>query len=291
MITTKAILVNPSISSWSGQRQDRKVSEEIEDAKGAKHGSGVYRKYLIDPNAPALKKIRDIDSQMRAYHYGITLPWGDDGARLLASVAYMEYMEKMGSYRNLRETAVRDFISQYPAHKEIAKQRLNGLYNEDDYPTPETLEEKFSVRIKVNPVPDGNDLRVDIGADEKAKIRAQIEEETNRAISDAVMHVLGRMKKCVDDMMGRLSSYSVNDKGKPEHTFRDSVVGNMRELLDIIPKLNVTNDPRITEMAQRIGDSLLGNSPAELRDNYFVRSETISKADELSKALESMGVQ
>lgn len=290
MITSKAVLVNPSFASWSGQRQDKKVSREIEDSKGAKHGSGTYRKHLIDPEVPDLKAIREAISQARQYHYTMTLPWGDDGSRLLSTVAFTEYMAKMGEFKSRIEQHAESFVQNYPAYKSIAKSQLNGLYNESDYPTVESVRTKFGMRLKVNPVPDSNDLRIDIGADELARVRAMVEEETQKAVSSAIMDVLRRLKSCVDDMMSRLTAYAVDDKGKPQHPFRDSVVSNMQDLLEIVPKLNVTNDERINEITRQIRESLVAHSPQVLRDNHFTRQDVVAKAAELSKAMELMGV-
>lgn len=290
MITSKAVLVNPSFASWSGQRQDKKVSREIEDSKGAKHGSGTYRKHLIDPEVPDLKAIREAISQARQYHYTMTLPWGDDGSRLLSTVAFTEYMAKMGAFKSRIEQHAESFVQNYPAYKAIAKSQLNGLYDESDYPTVESVRTKFGMRLKVNPVPDSNDLRIDIGADELARVRAMVEEETQKAVSSAIMDVLRRLKSCVDDMLSRLTAYAVDDKGKPQHPFRDSVVSNMQDLLEIVPKLNVTNDERINEITRQIRESLVAHSPQVLRDNHFTRQDVVARAAELSKALEIMGV-
>lgn len=293
-IATNAILVNLSISAWSAARQDKKVSAAIEEQAGAKKGSGVYRKFLIDPDAPLLKRIKQADGEIRAYHARMTLPWLDDGTRMLSVEAYFEYQEMLSRLKSERELLVAQFIADYPRLKGQAMADLNGLFDDREYPSNEEITRKFDVRVRLVPLPSGNDLRLNVGAEEQAKVRAEIEREVNAAVSNAVLDIFNRLHECIVDMGQRLSAYTVlpSDKpgkqGKVEKAFRDSVVENLRSLVGIIPKLNVTRDQRITAMVHTIEASLLKYSADDLRDDFMKRAEVVDSAAKFEAALAMM---
>jgi hypothetical protein len=47
---------------------------------------------------------------------------------------------------------------------------LNGLFREEDYPTVEKLRKKFGVKLEVLPIPSGADFRVQMSAEEQARV-------------------------------------------------------------------------------------------------------------------------
>src|SRR3546814_5363729 len=69
------------LSAWSARRIDRKATEEINEKNNAANDAGRYNKLLVD--SKALAGIQSAISAARAFHYSRTLPWQDDGARLL----------------------------------------------------------------------------------------------------------------------------------------------------------------------------------------------------------------
>ena len=59
--------------------------------------------------------------------------------------------------------------------------------------------------------------------------------------------------------------------------FRDSLVTNVEELLETLPKLNLTNDQVLTDMCTEIQQELVV-TPDILRANKNVRSDIAAKA-------------
>lgn len=284
-ISSKAILYGITLGSESFVRQDKKISREVEIQHNAKQGSGAYRKYLIDQDTPILKKIRSKDTEIRAYFHRNTLPWLDDGARMLAISAYLEFSKDMGKLIREREALVPELLAEYPALKQAAAVQLNGMFNEKDYPTEAELQRKFYCRVRVLPFPKSGDVRLDVGAEELARVQAETEKGIQDAVTSALLEIMKRMKVCVDAMQEKLAAYSVDAKGAVSHPFRDSVVGNLREMVMDVPKLNITNDHRITQMAEAIEKSLLRYSAQELRDDFMARNEAIVASTALSEAL------
>jgi len=69
-----------------------------------------------------------------------------------------------------------------------------------------------------------------------------------------------------------------------EHPFRDSVVINLVKLVDVLPKLNVTGDPELEQLAAQVRASLLVD-PQELRKSEGVRTETARNASAIASRM------
>lgn len=174
------MLVTLSVSQWTARKHDAAASKEVATNHQAGN-AGRFNKLLIDTNY--LQPIAKMTSALREYHYTHTLPWTDDGRRLLPSKLYFEYTKAMRDMKAQFDTKVVDFIKAYPTIIAAERKRLGTLYNPEDYPPD--VAAKFSVAIYPEPVPSGGDLRVDIGADIKL-VRAEIEAATQERLKAAM---------------------------------------------------------------------------------------------------------
>ncbi|HEV2498088.1 MAG TPA: hypothetical protein VGY31_00730 [Terriglobia bacterium] len=250
-LSSRVMLSLLSTSVWSARRYDEEASEEIAQRHGAQADAGRYNKVLL-PKA-ALSEIQKIVSEARQEHYFMTLPWDDNGYRVLPAAAYMEHTEKMRALSNRFTPAVETFVSQLV---EEAKVRLGGLFRGADYPAPEDLRSKFSFETKVTPLPDANDFRVSLGEEEKDRLKRQITAAVEASLQVASRELWQRLYEAVSHMAERLQAYRVTEEGV-EHPFRDSVVTNLMKLVDILPKLNVTADTELERLAAEVRASLL----------------------------------
>lgn len=278
-LADRAMLVNLSISQWSAAKSDKKVNREIALQHGSDESMGNFRKSLIARDA--LKKITDIASAARQEHYRLTLPWRDSGDRILSSAGYFAYAEKMRALETAFYAAVQEFIPNYPGYIEQAKVALNGLFDAADYPDPAKVHRKFSFALDVLPVPQANDFRVNLGDSEIALIKNHIELGADERLQRAMQDVWLRMRDVVSRMSDRLKQYTVNRDGSVANPFRDSLVTNITDLLDLIPVLNLTGDPNVTEFAAAMRDDLTRYSPDQLRDAEYARKDTAQRADEI----------
>src|SRR5579883_65932 len=235
-LSSRAMLCSLSISMWSARKHDREASEEIATLHGAKSDAGRYNKMLLPKQA--LAEIQKIMSEARHEHYFMTLPWGDDGYRVLPAAAYLEHTAKMREISNRFTPAVDTLVQRFEELVREAKVRLNGLFREADYPSTAELRAKFSFETKVIPLPDAADFRVCLGDDEKERIKRQITATVEASLHLATRDLWQRLYEAVKHMSERLSAYRVTEEGV-EHPFRDSIVGNLVRVVEVLPKLNV----------------------------------------------------
>jgi hypothetical protein len=271
------MLASLKIRIWSCKKLDTDATNEVHAKNHADAGSGAYRKNLLPKDA--LAAVVKAAGEARTYHHINTLPWLDDGARLLPNKHYLPFAEKFRELREAFEAAVSDLLRAYPAHQEQARQSLGALYDESDYPSTDVLADKFSFEVVINPVPDADDLRVEIGEVELAAVKAAIETRAQEGMELAVRSCFERVAKNVGHMVSKLNEFAPSDgDGRAQGIFRDSLVENVRQLAETLPMLNVSNNALIQEVADRIKTDLTTYDAKSLRDNATIRQDVAIKA-------------
>jgi hypothetical protein len=273
-LSARAMLCAVSISMWSARKHDPDASEEIAVRHGAQADAGRYHKVLLPKQA--LADIQKIVSEARQEHYFTTLPWDDNGYRVLPAAAYLDHAAKMRGLSKRFTGSVDVLARQFLTLVEQARTRLGGLFRESDYPSPDELRAKFSFETRVMPLPDAGDFRVALGDEEQARIKRQITAAVEASLQVGSRELWFRLYEAVQHLADRLAAYKVTGQGI-EHPFRDTVVTNLVKLVDVLPKLNVTNDPELERLAEQVRTSLLVD-PKELRKSETVRAETAKAA-------------
>ena len=85
-LTHDAMLVSLRINSWSGRLYDRQASQQVAVHNDADTNAGRYNKRLLPKQAFAA--LAATMSNARTSHNANTLPWDDQGGRLLTVANY-----------------------------------------------------------------------------------------------------------------------------------------------------------------------------------------------------------
>lgn len=269
-----AMLINLKISQWTARKLDKKTSAKVARDAGIAADRGSYYKTLVGGDTIAAIKTKA--NEIRSYHYRMTLPWADDGPRLLPAMAYFEYMQQMQEFGDQYHSLVREFVDEYPMAREEAKRLLGSLFDEADYPDTQSVAGKFDMDITVMPMPTSGDFRVDLSEEEVERVRADITRRTEAVLAESMKEVYDRILKVTEAFVDRL--------GDEDKVFRNSLVENARSLHSLLPKFNLTNDPKLNELAERM-EMLCKHDPDELRKDPRVRAETHKAARHMKKDL------
>jgi hypothetical protein len=182
---------------------------------------------------------------------------------------------------------VRDFVASYPSYVAAARSALNGLFDPLDYPAPDRISQKFAVRRHVLPVAQPEDFRVRLGDGEVARIRAEIETRTADLVANANRDLWQRVQDVTLRLVERLSAFQVDpDNGSRSHPFRDSLIENVRALLEIMPRLNISGDARIEQVRQDLAARVTCHAPEALRQDPALRAEVVGAASDILARME-----
>src|ERR1700727_3653068 len=256
MITERAMLAAVHISVWTAVKHDRKISRDVAHQHGAHDGAGRYNKQLLC-GAEKLDALRTLAGQIRQHFYKITLPWADEGYRLLPAHFYFELTTQMREFERAFSQSIDEFLEVYPSYIDQVRPELNGLVREEDYPSAEKLRAKFGVKLEVLPIPSGADFRVQMSAEEQARVSREIDASVRESLMRGTEDLWKRLREVVTHMVDRLN--------EPESRFHGSLVTNVLDLVDILPRLNVNGDADPNRFADQIKQHLCNYSAQDLK--------------------------
>lgn len=276
-LATRAMIVSLRVSQWSGRRLDREVTKEVNDQHGAASDAGRYNKLLLPKEA--LEDIERIVGETRAEFLKRTLPWMQDGSRIMAAEAYLSHMSWVRGQSAKFDAAVDKFIAEYPGYVAAAAARLAGMFKSSDYPDPSVLRSKFAMTCAVLPVPTSDDFRVDISDAQAQRIRAEIEQQVSDATGAAVRNIYERISELAERIVDRLTAYKPAEKKgeKSEGIFRDSLIENVRDMISVMPALNITGDQKLDELTERL-KVLAEHDASVLREDAGKRRDVAAEA-------------
>lgn len=287
-IQNASMLIDLNISTWTGRKLDKRVSEEIDHAKGTKVKAGNYNKQLL-AGADKLAEVQKIVGQIRTWHYEQTLPWSDGGSRLLPMKNFFDYKNTLASLEQEFEAAVRDFLKEYPQLVSNSAFALGALFDRDEYPDVGDIEHKFKFRYAFMPLPEAGDFRVDCGDSVKQELEAQYKEFYDNKLKEAMTDMWNRLHETLTHMSDKLANSEQPRKlknGEEVHTkiFRDSMVENAVELCGLLTKLNVSNDTQLELARQKLEKAIHGVDAKTLRDSDEVRLSVKKQVDDILSA-------
>ena len=276
-LSSSALLVTLSLSAYSGNKLDRSVSDEIDHSKNTRTRAGKYTKSLFADEA-SLKAIAQHDSATRQLHKQYTLPWSFDGVALLPMPLYMQYLNVMGQRERERKVLVTDFLSNYNSIISQQAFKLGDLFDRDDYPSEYEVSTKFRFDTQFNPLPESGDFRVDIGHEGLKQLQDKYEVQIQNAVKDAMDSLLERFKVVVQRMVTQLREVG-DDEKKPR--IYESLLGNARDLIDMIPSMNIANDTQLEYFRQQLNDVIDGVETEDLKDDDLLRRRVHQTASDI----------
>lgn len=275
-LSTNSMLVNISLSVWTGRKLDREVSQEVDAQKEAKTRAGNYNKNLF-AGVDELEKVKQVAGRIRNWHQANTLPWSDGGERLLPMKNFIEYKRQLAEYEKEFTDAVQLFCVKYADLISAQAFRMGALFKRDDYPSPQDVAHKFALRYTFSPVPEIKDFRVEASEEMLKELESQYAktyEERHKQIAEDLWQ---RLHTCLKHLADRLSDASDGDR----KVFRDSLMTNAVELCGMLTRLNVTGDPKLEEARKALEAAVCNVSADDLRKHKDARKEVKSQVDEI----------
>lgn len=266
----RGIIVNLSISQWAGRKFDATATRDVNEKHNAHHAGRFSKTLLESPEMDAWKKNANI---AKRYHYENTQPWEDRGPRLLAIQKYFDYTVAMNNFIKKGEELLVKIIDTYEDAIAIREKELNTLFNASDYPSKEELKRKFSIAYKFTPISDASDLRVDVSKSERKEIKENIKAGMKEKIELAKNDLKFRIHTVVKNIYEKMK-----DK---DAKFHDSIVGNIENVISLIPAMNFDDDEAINDLVPKLNKLCV--PPAKLRTNLALRAKVQKRAKKILK--------
>ncbi len=272
----RAVIVTFSASMYQGKKKDKRVAKDAADKYGLASTARINpnKTLMKDAVAPIIR----IYHQAYAYHKSMTLPWGDGTSRILPAARLMEYMQQMHQYEDEFYASVDNMIADYAVHLNNEQIVWNGLFRIEDYHKVGDLRNKYSFTVHIDPIPQSGDFRIELGDAQVDALRKKFEDDMNSRLRCA----MGEAWRSLYDQLVNLKQIVLgNAKGIKEPTFVA-----LSKLCSLLSDLNITEDPQLEAMRQRVEAMFCSEPAADVAAN--MRSNNLTEKTDAAKEIADM---
>lgn len=287
MTMINGLMISLQISRWAARKHDREISREVardhQVNTSDSDAIGRYNKVLVDKKeSDTLTALDKLAGLARTRLYEVTIPLSFQGMAILPAVGLDAFKTEYDKFQWDYERLADRFGTEYPAIRDRARVRLNSLWKADDYPEPSRIRAKFSFAWVPLPIPDADQLELpSLSLEKEEEVRAQVEASMRVELANAARDPWERIYRVVKTTANKLRAYGTGQDGKVHDAFRDSLVGNVQALADILPRLNLFADPELDAMAERLTADLCEVSAGKLREDGDKRGEVARAAESM----------
>jgi hypothetical protein len=258
-----------------GQKLDKALTAKTEDSANAKAGTLRVSKYVVAQEA--LKGITTAIGRIRVHLTKETLPWRDNGDRLLPRKNYPKFIADHSKLVQDHDMAVEDFLTnKYPEALEQAEFRMVDAYNADDYPSVADLRHRFAVTLDIEAVSKSFDIRLNDNTD-------MIQQRVNTAVAQL-------WKRLEEPLSHFANKMNTTDE---DETFKAATITNLKNMVEFVGQMNFTSDETLEMIRAEIESKLMGYEAAALRKDDKLRASVGAEAtdilDKMRGYMSSMG--
>ncbi|MCC5611006.1 hypothetical protein LC612_30715 [Nostoc sp. CHAB 5834] len=258
------VLVTLTISVWDFNRQDNRVSADVAKANEVQDRRMCRLRKTLLPKNQVMDEMVAIIRAIRKFHYANTLAWMHDGPRMLPTANFTPYMDGIRDLKAQLEAKVLEFFDAYPTLAKTAEQSLGKLYDATDYPSVESLRKKYSMDVKVQPLPSAEGLlQLGLESEDAQAFRMKLQADMEDTFLKANQRMWNELYSRLAVLHERLSD--------EDATVRKGTIAAVQELTELLPRMNLTGDERLEALTLRLQSSLKGLSEESLKHDPSTR--------------------
>lgn len=282
------VLVSITVRSRSFVKKDKNVTNQAIHANHAAADAGSFQKNLFASASGELRALKKAGAALRTYLYNKTAPYDtgqgtlQKGDRLLAATKSMDFLAGFAELESVYNSARADFKAVYDQRKMQALGALGAMADASDYPSVDELDDYFGVELSITPVPKSAQLPDALPTEVMEQAAKRMAETEIASISNAIADTRERLGDELSRMAGVFKRHAAGEKTK----LYGSLLENMRNVTDLLEATNITNDPALTAVVQRVRSELC--PPTRQIDDYKLST---SLAEQASEAAASISAQ
>ena len=269
--------------SWLGTQ--RKLSDaqtkQAADTFHAETDLVTASKKLIDTKNPTYRVLTALKSQVSAYWRSMTLPYPQEGVRLIKQSDVEGFEAKMREFKEQLAAAAANLQLEYETLKEAARQKLGDLFNPADYPP--TLEGVFDIKWEYPAVEAPNYL-MNFNPELYEQEQRRVQERFETAVLMTEQAFAERLQELVSHLIERLA----DEPDGTKKTFRSSAVDNFKEFYENFRRMNVRSNAQLENLIRQANDLVAGVEVKELRNNDEVRRNLSQQMATVQSSLDNL---
>jgi len=293
----KSTLVCLEGSTWRGVKSDREATDGTADLFDTTNDWVTTSKRLVDP--AVLREPKRILGKARNYLRGQSVgaadgksipgglpPWDSKGWYILPNVLNEQVTRNLGQFESDFRDAVDRLRAVLPTAIDAARAANPKLFKDGDYGSVGDIIDHYSFTVERTLVPDAGDVRVDASKEFVDHLKGEIEAKSTKKLNDVTTHVVRTVVDVATHLANALEGYDPDKKGASP--FRDSTVEKVRDLIGVIPALNVTGDAKLDKAGTDLLAAIGNKSAKELREDDDDRKEVAAKAREVAANISNL---
>ena len=240
-------------------------------------------KRLFDTKRESYRALTTLKSQATSYWRAMTLPFPQDGVRLIKQNEVEQFEEKMSDFQERLGQAASNLQLEYEEIKQSAREKLGDLYNPNDYPA--SLENMFAISWEY-PSIDAPDYLLRYNPSLYRQEQKRVQEKFETAVLMAENAFAEKLEELVDHLIERLTDTTEGGAKR----FHKSVIENFKEFYDNFRHMNVNSNQELEQLIKRAADIAAGVDVASLRDRRDIRQNLTAQMSTVKSALSQLMV-
>lgn len=240
----EAILVRRVVRQGGITAKSGKQSRDVADRLEADRES--FSTVVLKMTSKARAKIVQAINESQAIMDQNTLGWDTRAWNMCPAVRLAHVQREMDRIKNNFDDAVSEMLGNYDElRKDYLKRVTAKVAQEVPFPTYEQMQSNFSFDFLKMPLTNPNDFRLKhMSAEAVSELRTEMNEQINIRLADTQIEIVTRL-------IERVKKLHEQTADKDSRLFK-SLVTNIEEDCDVLPKLNLTNDPEINRLIARV---------------------------------------
>jgi hypothetical protein len=269
--------------TWLGTQRklEDRQTKQAADTFHADAKSVRASKVLIDSKHPAYKAATIIRSQARSFLRGISLPYPQEGVRLIKLSDIDRFEAQMREFRQRLDDAVATLTEHYDAIKANARERLGDLYNPTDYPN--NLDGVFSLTWEY-PSIEPPEYLLHYNPQLYQQKQAEVRDRFEQAVILAENAFGERLQELIDHLLERLRGVETGDTKR----FSNATVENFTEFAAEFRKMNIRGNTQLEALVDRAQAVVAGVDSKAVKANGDLRQTLSTQMGEVRDALDTL---
>lgn len=242
-LTEEGILMAVHIERGGLSQQSRMLSHEAaraHDANARRVATSVKKldSDILAPNTSVVNRARK-------FFETYSIPWLNGGLRYVPIANYPKVKSGLQELSNEFEDTFMEIDSNYDSHKLDYLKQVNDIADEVPFPTREQLRAGFSFSWTEMPLPNVDDIRLKhISKKDAEAIEEGVKSQYAKILKNSQYEIVDRLRELVAHLKDKLDA----DGGRVFH----AAVENVQEAVAIVETLNITGDPDVTRIINRV---------------------------------------
>jgi hypothetical protein len=265
-LTERVVLMRLVLGMAGTKRKSKAMTKAAAEATETDESRTDGNVHLFDNDD--LDEIQAIQSAARGYFYSRTSPWDDNAYRVCPVALYGEVKGTLKDFDSKHIDAVERLVGR---RDEFAAEYIRTVGKhvaaEIPFPSAERLRMNFRLEVHEMALARTQDVRFgDLDPKVFEELKRDLTEGMTERLAEAQAELIDRIRKTVE----RVKRVTGKEKGRIYDTLGTAV----QEIVEVLPQLNLTDDPKVARAIKLVAKELGGIDVETLKTDTKARQAT-----------------